>query len=234
MPTSDSRQPGSLNRTAMRLFAPIAPNYDRWSRLLSLGQDTRWRGEMVTRLELPQGSCVLDVAAGTGLISHFLEKRGHKVIALDLSPEMLKRIRPHDASPVRATAQDLPFPDASFDGLTFGYLLRYVTDPGATMRELTRVVRPGGAIGMVEFGRPAGFWGPLWWVYTRIGLPVAGLLAGRGWARVGRFLGPSIDRFYRQYPGNTLTDLWVSAGLTEVRSVRRALGGGFIVWARRG
>ncbi len=231
MSASDSLQ---LNRTTVRLFAPIAPNYNRWSRLLSLGQDPRWRGEMVESLDLPDGARVLDVAAGTGLICRLLQRRAYKVVALDLSPEMLSGVGPLGVPAVCATAEFLPFPDASFDGLTFGYLLRYVTDPGATMRELARVVRPGGMIGMVEFGRPPGFWRPFWWLYTRFGLPLAGLLAGPGWARVGLFLGPSIDRFYRQYPGNTVTDLWVSAGFTGVRSVQRSLGGGLIIWARRG
>ena len=233
-PAQGWHQPWSLSNTAKRLFAPIAPNYDRWSKLLSLGQDPRWRSEMVERLDLTCGARVLDVAAGTGLITRLLEARGHNVIALDLSSEMLNGGRQRGATAVLATAEALPFPDATFDGLTFGYLIRYVTDPLQTMRELARVVRPGGVIGMVEFGRPRGVWRPAWWFYTRVGLPVAGLLAGPGWVRVGLFLGPSIDRFYRQCPGDAITALWRSAGLTEVRAVRRSLGGGLIVWARRG
>ncbi len=231
MPVSN---PGSLSNTAKRLFAPIAPNYDRWSKVLSLWQDPRWRSEMVERLDLPPGARVLDVAAGTGLITRLLEARGHNVIALDLSSEMLNGARRRGATAMLATAEALPFEDATFDGLTFGYLFRYVADPLQTMRELRRVVRPGGVIGMVEFGRPRGVWWPAWWLYTRVGLPVAGLLAGPGWSRVGLFLGPSIDLFYRNYPGDTITALWSSAGLTEVRTAQRSLGGGLIVWARRG
>ena len=223
----------SLSDTARRLFAPIAPNYDCWSALLSLGQDPRWRGELVERLGLPAGARVLDVAAGTGLITRLLEARGHEVIALDLSREMLAGARRRGATAVLAAAQALPFPDETFDGLTFGYLLRYVTEPLATMRELVRVVRPGGAIGMIEFGRPRGVWAPPWWLYTRVGLPVVGLVAGPGWARVGRFLGPSIDRFHRRFPGNAITALWESAGLADVQVAQRSLGGGLLVWARR-
>ena len=234
MPASNAYQPGSPSNTAKRLFAPIAPNYDHWSKLLSLGQDPRWRSEMVERLDLPCGARVLDVAAGTGLITGLLEERGYNVIALDLSREMLNGVRRRGATAVLATAEALPFPDATFDGLTFGYLFRYVTDPLRTLRELARVVRPGGVIGMVEFGRPRGVWRPAWWLYTRVCLPIAGLFAGPGWARVGVFLGPSIDLFYRHYPGDTITSLWSSAGLTEVRSARRSLGGGLIAWARRG
>jgi demethylmenaquinone methyltransferase/2-methoxy-6-polyprenyl-1,4-benzoquinol methylase len=223
----------SLSETASRLFAPIAPNYDRWSALLSLGQDPRWRGELVKRLELPSGARVLDVAAGTGLITRLLEARGYEVVALDLSAEMLNVARRHGAPAVLAAAEELPFPDATFDGLTFGYLLRYVTEPLKTMRELSRVVRPGGAIAMVEFGRPRGVWHLLWWLYTRIGLPMAGLFAGPGWTRVGFFLGPSIDLFHRRFPADAIAAVWDSAGLTDVRVARRSLGGGLLVWARR-
>ncbi len=234
MPVPDaSGDETSLSDAARRLFAPIAPNYDRWSALLSLGQDPRWRGELVKQLDLPSGARVLDVAAGTGLITRLLEARGFEVVALDLSGEMLSGARRRGATTVLAAAEALPFPDATFDGLTFGYLLRYVTEPLKTMRELARVVRPGGAIAMVEFGRPRGVWGPLWWLYTRIGLPMAGFLAGPGWIRVGFFLGPSIDLFHSRFPADGITGLWDLAGLTEVRVARRSLGGGLLVWARR-
>ena len=222
-----------LDDTARRLFAPIAPNYDRWSVLLSLGQDPRWRVELVERLDLPSGARVLDVAAGSGLITRLLEARGCEVVALDLSGEMLGIAQRRGATAVQARAEALPFRDATFDGLTFGYLLRYVVDPPRTMLELARVVRPGGSIGMVEFGRPRGVRGPPWWLYTRVGLPIAGLLAGAGWWRVGRFLGPSIDRFHRRFPADDVAALWESAGLTEVRVARRSLSGGLLVWARR-
>ncbi len=234
MTGSDTQQLASASKFANRLFAPIASNYDRWSELLSLGQDPRWRREMVEHLDLPSDAQVLDVAAGTGLITRLLEERGHNVIALDLTREMLYGVRRLGSSAVLATAEALPFRDATFDGLTFGYLLRYVADPSGTMRELARVVRPGGVIGMVEFGRPRGVWRPAWWLYTRVGLPVVGLLAGCAWVRVGLFLGPSIERFYRLYPGDMIKALWAAAGLTEVRAARLSLGGGLIVWARRG
>ena len=232
VPDASARET-SLNEATRRLFGPLAPNYERWSALLSLGQDQRWRGELVEELGLQPGARVLDVAAGTGLITRLLEAREHQVIALDLSGEMLDNARRRGATAVLATAEALPFPDATFDGLTFGYLLRYVTDPLATMQELARVVRPGGMLGMVEFGRPRGVWGPPWRFYTRIGLPLAGLLAGSAWTRVGRFLGPSIDRFHHRFPGDDIAALWEAAGLTDVRIARRSLGGGLIVWAQR-
>jgi len=221
------------SQTAQVLFAPIASNYERWSTLLSMGQDPRWRAELVARLDAAPGARVLDVAAGTGLISRLLEARSYEVVSLDVSAEMLSVARRRGATAVLATAEQLPIPDRAFDALTFGYLLRYVPDPLAAMRELARVIRPGGTIGMVEFGRPRGPWRPLWWLFTRLALPTAGLIAGRGWSRVGRFLGPSIDAFADRYPDQALIALWESAGFTEVRLVRRSLGGGLLMWARR-
>lgn len=220
-------------RTARAIFAPIASNYDRWSALLSMGQDPRWRAEMVARLDATAGARVLDVAAGTGLITRLLQTRVHEVVSLDVSREMLGVARSRGATAVLATAERLPFAGESFDALTFGYLLRYVPDPLDTMRDLTRVLRPGGAIGMVEFGRPRGIWRPLWWLYTRLVLPGAAVIAGRGWWKVGRFLGPSIDRFVDHYPDAALIRLWEAAGLVDVRLARPSLGGGLLMWGRR-
>lgn len=221
------------HRFTTRLFTPIAPNYDRWSAVLSLGQDPRWRAQMVAGLDLPPTSRVLDVAAGTGLITRLLQARGDEVVSLDLNSEMLRRARLASAKAVQGAAEALPFPDDSFDGLTFGYLLRYVADPLEVMTELTRVVRRGGLIGMVEFGRPSGLWRRPWWFYTRVGLPIAGVLAGPGWPRVGAFLGQSIDAFHERFPEDRLVELWNAAGLTDVRTAAPSLGGGLLMWGLR-
>ena len=121
---------------------------------------------------------VLDVATGTGMVAQALHDRyGCAVVGLDQSADMLAVARTRDGvydSIVEARAERLPFPDASFDHLTFTYLLRYVDDPAATMRELARVVKPGGRVAMVEFGLPRGIWRPLWWLYTRVGLRLGG------------------------------------------------------------
>ena len=157
----------SSKRQTLALFAPLAPNYERWATVLSLGQDPRWRRAMVAGLELDAGARVLDVAAGTGAITRLLQARGCDVTALDQSAAMLTRARERGATAVLATAERLPFLDATFDGVTFSYLLRYVADPADCMRELVRVLRPEGVMGMVEFGRPARVLGavvaPLHW-----------------------------------------------------------------------
>lgn len=220
-------------RHTLALFAPLAHDYERWAAVLSLGQDPRWRRKMVARLDVDAGARVLDVAAGTGAITRLVQARGCDVIALDQSPDMLTRARARGATAVLATAERLPFPDATFDGVTFSYLLRYVADPADCMRELVRVLRPKGVMGMVEFGRPRGFWGPCWKLYTGLALPAAGAVIGSGWRRVGRFLGPSIEAFHRRFPDDRLRALWRDAGLVEVRIERPSLGGGLLMWGRR-
>ena len=134
---------------------------------------------------------------------------------------------------VEGDAQRLPFDDGSFDGLTFTYFLRYVEDPGATLAELARTVRPGGTIAGLEFAVPQGLWRPAWELYVRVGLPLAGRALSRGWAEVGDFLGPSIRGFYERYPVPRLHELWWDAGIRDVRSQRLSLGGGIVTWGRR-
>ena len=220
---------------ARQLFAPLGPTYDRVGATLSFGQDPRWRRAMVSRIP-PDGGSVLDVATGTGLVAERLLAAGHRVTGLDQSPDMLAVARRRFGGRVElveASATDLPFPDASFDHLTFTYLLRYVDDPAATMRELSRVVRPGGTIAMLEFDVPRGVWRPLWDIWVGVGLPVAGRLISPGWHEVGRFLRPSIRRFHAAYPEPGLRALWRDAGIGEIRLRRLSLGGGVVMWGRR-
>jgi demethylmenaquinone methyltransferase/2-methoxy-6-polyprenyl-1,4-benzoquinol methylase len=222
---------------ARTLFAPLGPTYDRYAAVLSLGQDARWRRFLVSRVDVDARNTVLDVATGTGAVAReLLTRKGCTVVGLDQSPEMLAEARrrlPPGVTLVEAEADSLPFPDATFDALTFTYLLRYVPDPGATLRELARVVRPGGTIAGLEFALPRGIWRPLWELYVRVGLPVAGRAVSGGWGRVGNFLGPSIRGFYERWPEERLLELWRAAGIVDVRSRRLSLGGGIVTWGRR-
>jgi demethylmenaquinone methyltransferase/2-methoxy-6-polyprenyl-1,4-benzoquinol methylase len=200
--------------------------------VMSFGQDPRWRRALVRAIDPRPEDRVLDVACGTGLVAFELARYGGcSVVGLDQSEEMLTVARARSGGRVefvRGEAERLPFADGSFDALTFTYLLRYVDDRAATMRELARVVRPGGRIGMVEFGVPAS--APLrgaWRVYTRVGLPLLGRLVSPAWLEVGRFLGPSIERLHAVEPH--LPGLWRAAGIRDVRLRPMSFGAGIVM-----
>jgi demethylmenaquinone methyltransferase / 2-methoxy-6-polyprenyl-1,4-benzoquinol methylase len=236
--------PSERNRAARELFAPLAKTYDRYARLLSFGQDPRWRSFLVSRIEAEPGDTVLDVASGTAAVAIELARRhGCRVVGIDQSREMLDEGRRRveaaglaERIELRETrAEELPFEDASFDGLTFTYLLRYVDDPAAAMRELARVVRPGARVAMLEFAvPPRALPRGAWKAYTRIGLPLAGRAVSTGWAEVGAFLGPSIREFWARYPADRLRGIWEGAGITDVQARLLSLGGGIVMWGSRG
>jgi demethylmenaquinone methyltransferase/2-methoxy-6-polyprenyl-1,4-benzoquinol methylase len=227
---------------AKELFAPLGPTYDRTAALLSFGQDPRWRRFLVSRVEAGPGDVVLDVATGTAAVAvELVRQKGCSVVGVDQSPDMLEVARRRVALAaatreirlVEAAADALPFEDGQFDALTFTYLLRYVDDPAATLRALARTVRPGGTLAMLEFGLPRGIWRPLWELYVRVGLPLAGRALSPGWHEVGRFLGPSIRGFHAEWPPARLLQAWREAGIAEVRAQRLSVGGGLVVWGRR-
>ena len=227
------------NRAAKDLFAPLAATYDRYARLLSFGQDPRWRSFLASRIDAGPKDTVLDVACGTGAVTLELVRRyGCHVVGVDQSPEMLAAARAQVGPEVElqeARAEELPFADGTFDGLTFTYLLRYVDDPAATMRELARVVRPGAPIAMLEFSVPQN---PVtrisWETYVRLGLPLAGRVISPGWRDVGDFLGPSIRDFWNRWPLESLLGLWRDAGIVDLNTRQLSLGGGVVIWGRRG
>jgi demethylmenaquinone methyltransferase / 2-methoxy-6-polyprenyl-1,4-benzoquinol methylase len=229
---------------ALELFAGLPREYDWMGALLSFGQDRRWRRAMVATLGVSPSGRVVDVAAGTGLVtSEIVRRYGCRVVAVDQSEAMLNLARhklEHDpmlsrcVEVVQGEAEALPFTDGEFDALTVGYLWRYVDDTAATIAELARVVRPGGTIASVEFyvpqSRPLR---GLWNAYTRYGLPALGRLASREWADVGRFLSHNIPEFYERRPLERLCQEWREAGIANVRARPMSFGAGVIVWGKR-
>jgi demethylmenaquinone methyltransferase/2-methoxy-6-polyprenyl-1,4-benzoquinol methylase len=199
---------------------------------------------MVDRIVIQAPGLVLDVASGTaGVALQTVGRTQARVVGIDVSEDMLRRggenvKRAGKTDRISLTvgrAEQLPFADGSFDALTFTYLLRYVDDPGATLAELARVVRPGGTIASLEFMvPPSSFWRFWWWLYTRLVLPVGGwLTGGREWFRVGAFLGPSISGHYQKYPLASIVEAWRDAGIDEVGVRVMSLGGGLVMWGRR-
>jgi demethylmenaquinone methyltransferase / 2-methoxy-6-polyprenyl-1,4-benzoquinol methylase len=220
-------------RHARRLFAGIAPEYEYMGRVLSFGQDPRWRRFLVSRVDAPAGSLVLDVASGTGLVARELARRGYRVLALDPSEEMLRSGRPSGPR-IIGRAEELPLRDASVDALTFTYLLRYVDDPAATMRELARVVRPGGAIASLEFHVPPAAWArAAWRTYTREVMPLIGLAVSAEWESTGRFLGGSIESYWKTNPLGEQLEWWRVAGVGGVRHRTMSNGAAIVIWGRR-
>jgi demethylmenaquinone methyltransferase/2-methoxy-6-polyprenyl-1,4-benzoquinol methylase len=225
---------------ALELFTGLPKAYDRMGAVLSFGQDPRWRRALINAVDPHTGQRILDVATGTGMVAFGLARRGATVVGLDQSEQMLSAARKRLASEpadnltfIQGEAEHLPFADGEFDALTFTYLLRYVDDRAAIMRELARVVKPGGRIGMVEFGVPSS--APLraaWRVHTRVGLPLLGRAVSPAWVEVGRFLGPNIEEFHAREPD--LAKLWQDAGITEVRDRRMSFGAGIVMSGVKG
>jgi len=232
------------NAFAADLFHGLPMRYDLLAEVLSFGQNGRWRGELVARITPSRPGHILDVATGTaGVAIQLARQTGARVTGIDISEAMLatgrERVRAEgleeSISLQVGRAEELPFPSDSFDAVSFTYLLRYVRDPAATVAELARVLRPGGTLaGLDFFVPPNSMWHAAWWLYTRSILPAAGLvLGGPQWWRVGRFLGPNIANFYRDWPQPRIADAWRAAGMVEVDHRAMSLGGGLVMWGRK-
>jgi demethylmenaquinone methyltransferase / 2-methoxy-6-polyprenyl-1,4-benzoquinol methylase len=238
-----AESPSARKVHSLELFQGLPRHYDRMGAVLSFGQDPRWRHALVRAVDPQPGERVLDVATGTGMVAAALA--GHsacEVVGLDQSEAMLAEARARVSTDpslaarvklVRGEAEQLPFADGEFDALTFTYLLRYVDDRAATMRELARVVKPGGRVGMVEFGvPPRARLRALWRVHTRVGLPLLGRLVSPAWLEVGRFLGPNIEQLYEAEPDPV--GLWGRAGIGNVRLQRMSFGAGIVMSGVKG
>src|SRR6266566_1399373 len=229
--------PSSPPDDARRIFDGIGATYEKAGALLSFGQDARWRARLVQSVQAEPDDRVLDVATGTGLVARALRERyGCEVVGLDRSADMLSRAAARDGHIplVRARAESLPFADESFDHVTFTYLMRYVDDPAATMRELARVVRPGGRIVALDFGvPPSPILRAIWRTYTSLGLPLIGRAISQRWVGVGAFLRGSIERFNAAHPQPAVERDWREAGLVDVHVDRMSFGAGVVITAAK-
>jgi demethylmenaquinone methyltransferase/2-methoxy-6-polyprenyl-1,4-benzoquinol methylase len=204
------------------MFDRISPVYDTMNRLMTAGLDTRWRRRAAAAV-VTQGSRVLDACCGTGDLALACHEAGGEVVGLDFSERMLERARGKSAAIewVRGDLLELPFPDESFDAATVGFGIRNVQDLEAGLRELARVLRPGGRLGCLEITRPRGALRPFFRLWFDGLVPLAGKILPGGAAYA--YLPASVRRF----PGpEDLAVVMRRAGLGEVSW--QLLGGGIV------
>ncbi|MDE3026749.1 MAG: ubiquinone/menaquinone biosynthesis methyltransferase [Acidobacteriota bacterium] len=202
------------------MFDRIAPFYDAMNRLMTAGLDRRWRRITVTET-VRTGDRVLDACCGTGDLALAALAGGADVVGLDFSERMLDRARAKSAEIewVRADMLALPFDDESFDAVTVGFGVRNVDDLEAGLRELRRVLRPGGRIGILEITTPRGALAPFYRLWFDRVVPLLGNALPGGSAYT--YLPASVRRFPAP---ETLAALLESAGFSSGR-FRRFAGG---------
>jgi demethylmenaquinone methyltransferase/2-methoxy-6-polyprenyl-1,4-benzoquinol methylase len=214
---------GTLAPSAVEaMFDRISPVYDAMNRVMTAGLDRRWR-RLTAEAVVAPGDEVLDACCGTGDLALAAERAGGRVTGLDFSERMLERARRKSASVrwVRGDALALPFADGSFDAATVGFGIRNVDDVEAALRELVRVLRPGGRLGCLEITRPRGLLRPFFRLWFDGLVPLAGKVLPGGAAYT--YLPASVRRF----PGpEDLAELMRRAGFEDVRW--RLLGGGIV------
>jgi demethylmenaquinone methyltransferase / 2-methoxy-6-polyprenyl-1,4-benzoquinol methylase len=214
---------GTLEPEAVRgMFDRIAPVYDAMNRVMTAGLDRRWRRLAVREVVWP-GDRVLDACCGTGDLAVEAERRGGRVVGLDFSPRMLERAREKSGAIewVQGDALALPFADGQFDAATVGFGVRNLSDLEGGLRELARVLRPGGKVAVLEITRPRGLLRPFFRLWFDVLVPLAGRVLPGGKAYT--YLPASVRRFPRP---EDLSTLFESAGFVDVRF--RLLGGGIV------
>jgi len=229
---------------AQDLFDGVAPSYDTWAQVLTFFQYLPWRRFLVSQIALRPGNLVLDVCTGTaGVALEIADHHDGRIVGLDVSHSMLqaglnaieKRSLDGRIQLIQGRAEHLPFPDETFDTVVFTYLLRYVQDPDATIRELSRVLKPGGELLSLEFGIPEALWvRALWEIYNRVVMPIMTIPVSRGWHRMGCFLGPSISGFCHRYPVDRIAAIWRENGLPVVEIKHLLRGAAIVMWGTKG
>jgi demethylmenaquinone methyltransferase/2-methoxy-6-polyprenyl-1,4-benzoquinol methylase len=140
-------------RSVRSLFDTIAGRYDLVNRVMTFGMDMGWRRRAIRELRLPGGALILDLACGTGDFCRELARAGYRAVGFDFSSGMLLRAKT-DAPLVEADVLRLPVRDGAADGITCGFALRNVVSLDALFAELSRVVRPGGRVALLDASEP--------------------------------------------------------------------------------
>jgi demethylmenaquinone methyltransferase / 2-methoxy-6-polyprenyl-1,4-benzoquinol methylase len=218
-----SLEAGTLPADSVRrMFDRIAPVYDAMNRVMTAGLDQRWRRITVDEV-VRSGDRVLDACCGTGDLAIAAQKRGAEVTGLDFSEAMLVRARKKAPGIewVQGDMLALPFDDASFDAVTVGFGIRNVSDLDVGLRELRRVLRKGGRVGILEITTPRGRLRPFYGLWFDKVVPLLGKLLPGGDAYT--YLPASVRRFP---PPEELAALLEQSGFATVRF--RLFAGGIV------
>ena len=229
---ADDLPTGDAKRERVRaMFERIAPRYDLMNRLMTGGLDRRWRHRAMACIGPGPGERVLDLACGTGDLAALAAARGARVVGVDFTVAMLRRARARlpEAALVRADAARLPFTDGSVDAAVCGFALRNLVEREPVLRELRRVLRPGGRVALLDAGRPRN---PL--LRRAHGLVLDGVVP-----RLGSWL--SDREAYRYLPRSTaylpdpgaVTRELEGAGFAATGFEVLALGAAWMWWGRR-
>jgi demethylmenaquinone methyltransferase/2-methoxy-6-polyprenyl-1,4-benzoquinol methylase len=208
------------------MFNAIAPGYDRMNRLMTFGQDRRMRSQLLRMAELRPGMAVLDLACGTGDLALAIGKSlpEVRVVAADFSTAMLELARSRPGAQaiqwIEADAHSLPFADASFDRVLFGFLLRNVEDEASVLREIFRVLKPGGAMLSLDTTPPSGLPALLLACWFALVIPLLARLT-RTDRSAYRYLYDSTTAFH---PPEQLAANMAAAGFHRVSFHSMALG----------
>ncbi len=238
-PHADSAKPAKVRA----MFAAIAHAYDLNNRVHSLWQDQLWRRFAVRKAQVQPNDHVLDVACGTGdLTLAFARTPATRIVGLDFTSEMLDIARtkpvpnhpvqsnpvqsspepPHRITFLQGDAQDLPFPDASFNVVSIAFGIRNVQDPARALREFRRVLKPAGRLIILEFAQPN--LAPVRWfnnLYCQRIMPVSATLISRDRSGAYRYLPRSVETFM---PPDDLKNLLLSVGLVDPQDWALSLG----------
>ena len=217
------------------MFDSIAKTYDLLNFVLSCGSHRAWESKLVKSLpELPSAKC-LDLCTGTGALIPHLTKRFSSVVGLDISPQMLSIAKRkygswHKVSLIEADAQNLPFADNSFDRISIAYGIRNLPDYAKGLEEISRVLKPGGVVGILEFGQPTQWaWRYLFKFYSATVVPLLGsIISGNKHAYT------YLPKTSASFPcGKRFEQKILAAGLAPIRTHKCMGGIAFIYTAQK-